>query len=121
MAYGPILAEWARIMLLASKQGGMALPLYNYLESQDLLACHLGIRAGELTLTLTLTLTNKQGPCLSAVSCTPSSHPDDYQTLLSRLDGAAIAAAILPRRPFFSTSSSRPATRRKKKQHGHWV
>ncbi len=81
MAYGPILAEWARIMLLAStsKQGGMALPLYNYLESQDLLACHLGIRAGEVSLYI-----NKQGPCLSAITSAPSYHPDNYQTLHTR-------------------------------------
>ena len=90
MAHGPIIAEWARIMLLARKQGGMALALYNYLEGQDLLARHFGIRAGKVSLYI-----NKQGPCLSAVS-TSSSHPDDYQTLLSRLGGAAIAAAILP-------------------------
>jgi len=29
MAHGPIIAEWARIMLLARKQGGMALALSN--------------------------------------------------------------------------------------------
>lgn len=89
------MAKWARIMLPANKQGDMALALYNYLESQDLLACHLGIRAGKVSLYI-----NKQGPCLSAVSCISSSHPDNYQTLLSRLSGgAAIAAAILPLAP----------------------
>ena len=92
---GPIMAKWARIMLPANKQGDMALALYNYLESQDLLACHLGIRAGKVSLYI-----NKQGPGLSAVSCISSSHPDNYQTLLSRLSGgAAIAAAILPLAP----------------------
>jgi len=55
---------------------------------------HLGPRAGELSPHI-----NMHGPCPSAVSCTSSSHPDDYQTLLSRLGGAAIAAAILPPAP----------------------
>jgi hypothetical protein len=93
VAYGPIVAEWAHVMLLAHKQGEMALTLYNYLEGQDSLARHLGARAGELSLHI-----NKNGPCLSAVSCTSSSHPDDCRTLLSRL-GAAIAATMLPPAP----------------------
>jgi hypothetical protein len=81
-------------MLFASKQGGMALALYNYLEGQDSLARHLGSRGGEVSLYI-----NKQGPCLLAVSCTSSSHPDDYQILLYCLGGAAVAAAILPPAP----------------------
>ena len=60
-------------------------------EDIDLLTRHIGARAGVLSPHI-----NKHGPCLSAVSCTSSSHPDEYQTLLSRLGGAAIAAAILP-------------------------
>jgi len=94
VAYGPIVAEWAHVMLLAHKQGEMALTLYNYLEGQDSITCHLGARAGELSLHI-----NKHGPCLSAVSCTSSSHPDNFWTLFSHLSGAAIAAAILPPAP----------------------
>jgi len=63
-------------------------------EGQDSLVRHLGPRAGELSPHI-----NMHGPCLSAVSCTSSSHPDDYRTLLSRLGGAAIAAAILSPAP----------------------
>ncbi len=92
-AYGPTVAEWAQVMLLAHTQGNMAITLYNYLEGQDSLVRHLvGPRAGELSPQHI----NMHGPCLSAVSCTSSFHPDDYRTLLSRLGGAAIAAAILP-------------------------
>ena len=90
-AYGPTVVEWAQAMLLAHAQGNMAITLYNYLEGQDSLVRHLGPRAGELSPHI-----NMHGPCPSAVSCTSSSHPDDYQTLLSCLGGAAIAAAILP-------------------------
>jgi hypothetical protein len=89
-AYGPVVAKWARTMLLARQQGSMGLDLYNYLESQDLLTHYLGSRASDVT-----PYVNKQGPCLLAVSCTSSFHPDDYQTLLSRLGGAAVAAVIL--------------------------
>jgi len=93
-AHGNNVAEWAQIMLNYKKHGENAITLYNYLEDSDLLACHLGVRAGDLSPHI-----NKHGPCLSAVSCTSSSHPGDYQTLLSRLGGAAIAAAILPPAP----------------------
>ena len=55
---------------------------------------HLGARADDLS-----PHTNKHGPCLSAVPCTSSSHPDDYRTLLSRLGGAATIAAIPPPAP----------------------
>jgi hypothetical protein len=88
--YGPVVAEWARTMLLARQQGSMGLDFYNYLESQDLLTCYLGSRASDVTPNV-----NKQGPCLLAVSCTSSSHPEDYQTLLSCLGGAAVAAVVL--------------------------
>jgi len=94
MAHGNIVFEWAQIMLNYNKQGENAITLYNYLEDNDLLVRHLGARAGDLS-----PHTNKHGPCLSAVSCTSSSHPDDYQTLLSRLGEATIAAAILPPAP----------------------
>jgi len=77
-----------------NKHGENAITLYNYLEDSDLLARHLGARAGDLSPHII-----KHGPCLSAVSCTSSSHTDYYQTLLSRLSGAAIAAAILPPAP----------------------
>ena len=93
-AHGPIVAEWANIMLLAHTRGEMAHTLYNYLESQDQLARYIGTKAEELSLHI-----NKHGPCLSAVSCTSSSHPDDYRTLLSRLGGEAIPVAILPPAP----------------------
>ncbi len=93
-AHGPIVAEWAHIMLLAHTQGDMALTLYNSLEGQDSLARHLGARASDLSLHI-----KKHGPCLSSVSCTSSSHPDNYRTLLSRLGGEAIAATILPSAP----------------------
>jgi hypothetical protein len=90
-AHENVVAEWAQIMLNYGKHGENAITLYNYLEDSDLLVRHLGPRAGDLSLHA-----NKHGPCLSAVSCTSCSHPDDYPTLLSRLGGAAIAAAILP-------------------------
>jgi len=93
-SHGNNVAEWAQIMLNYNKHGENAITLYNYLEDSDLLARHLGTRAGDLSPHI-----NKHGPCLSAVSCTSSSHPDDYQTLLSRLGGAAIAAAIIPPAP----------------------
>jgi len=81
-AHGNNLAEWAQIMLNYSEHGENAITLYNHLEDIDLLARHLGARAGDLFPHI-----NKHGPCLSAVSCTSSSHPDEYQTLLSRLGG----------------------------------
>ncbi len=90
-AYGPVVVKWARTMLIAHQQGSMALDLYNHLESQDLLTCYLGSRASDVS-----PYVNKQGPCLSAVSCASSSHPEDYQTLLSRLGGAAVTVAIPP-------------------------
>jgi len=90
-AHGNNVAEWAQIMLNYSEHGENAITLYNHLEDIDLLARHLGARAGDLSPHI-----NKHGPCLSAVLFTSSSHPDEYQTLLSRLGGAAIAAAILP-------------------------
>jgi hypothetical protein len=94
-AHGDSVAEWAQLMLSYNKHGENAITLLcNYLEDSDLLACHLGARAGDLSPHI-----NKHGPRLSAVSCTSSSHPDDYQTLLSRLGGAAIAAATLPPAP----------------------
>ena len=93
-AHGNVVAEWAQIVLNYGKQGENVITLYNYLEDNDLLVRHLGTRATDLSLH-----TNKHGPCLSAVPCTSSSHPDDYRTLLSRLGGAAIAAAILPAVP----------------------
>jgi hypothetical protein len=34
-AYGPTVAKWAQVMLLAHTQGNMAITLYNYLEDQD--------------------------------------------------------------------------------------
>ena len=95
-AHGTIVAEWAHIMLLAHEKGAMALTLYNNLEGQDLHMRYIGPKAEELSLHI-----NKHGPCLSAVSCTSSSHPDDYRTVLSRLGGEAIAAAILPPAPVF--------------------
>ncbi len=85
------MAEWAQIMLNYNKHGENAITLYNYLEDSNQLMRHLGARAGDLSPHI-----NKHGPCHSAVSCTSSSHPDNYQTHLSRLGGAAIAAAILP-------------------------
>jgi len=94
-AHGNTVAEWAQIMLNYGKQRDNTIALYNYLEDNNLLVRHLGARAGDLS-----PHTNKHGPCLSAVSCTSSSHPDDYRTLFSRLGGAAIAAAILPPAPF---------------------
>jgi len=94
MAHGYNVAKWAQIMLNYNKHGENAITLYNYLEDSDLLVRHLGARAGDLSPHI-----NKHGPCLSAVSCTSSSHPDDYQALLSRLGGAAIAAPILPPAP----------------------
>jgi hypothetical protein len=87
-------AEWAQIMLNYGKQGENAITLYNHLEDCGLLARHLGPRAADLS-----PYANKHGPCLSVVSCTSSSHPDDYQTLLSRLGGAGTAAAPLPPAP----------------------
>jgi len=94
-AYGNNLAEWAQIMLNYSEHGENAIStLYKHLEDIDLLARHLGARAGDLSPHI-----NKHGPCLSAVSCTSSTHPDEFQTLLSRLGRAAIAAAILPPAP----------------------
>ncbi len=93
-AYGPVVVEWACTMLIARQQGSMALDLYNHLESQDFLTRYLGSRASDMS-----PYVNKQGPCLSAVSCTSSSHPEDYQTLLSRLGGAAITVAIPPLAP----------------------
>ena len=93
-AHGNIAFEWAQIMLNYNKQGENAITLYNYLEDNNLLVCHLGTRASDLSPN-----TNKHGPCLSAVSCTSSSHPDDYRSLLSRLGEAVIAAAILPPAP----------------------
>jgi hypothetical protein len=93
-AHGNVVAEWAQIMLNYGKQGENAITLYNYLEDSNLLVRHLGPRASDLS-----PHANKHGPCLSVVSCMSSSHPDDYQTLLSRLGGAAIAAAILPPAP----------------------
>ncbi len=93
-AYGPVVVEWARTMLVARQQGGMALDLYNHLKSQDLLTHYLGSRASDVS-----PYVNKQGPCLSAVSCTSSSHPEDYQTLLSRLGGAAVTVTIPPPLP----------------------
>jgi len=93
-AHGNNVAEWAQIMHNYNKHGENAITLYNHLEDIDLLARHLGARAGDLSPHI-----NKHGPCLSAVSCTSSYHPDEYQTLLSCLGGAAISAAILPPAP----------------------
>jgi hypothetical protein len=93
-AHGNNVAEWATFMLTYSEHGESALALYDHLEGSDQLARHLGARAGDLSPHI-----NKHGPRLSAVSCTSSSHPDEYQTLLSRLGGAATATAILPPTP----------------------
>ena len=82
------------VMLNYNKHGENAITLYTYLKDSNLLARHLGARAGNLSPHI-----NKHGPCLSAVSCTSSSHPDNYQTLLSRLGAAVIAAAIIPPAP----------------------
>ncbi len=87
--YGPVLVEWSCTMLVAHQQGSMALDLYNHLKSQDLLTRYLGSRASDVS-----PYVNKQGLCLLAVSCMSSSHPDDYQTLLSRLGGAAVTVAV---------------------------
>jgi len=73
-AHGNNVAEWARIMLSYSEHGENDITLYNHLEDIDLLARHLGARAGDLSPHV-----NKHGPYLSAVSCTSSSHPDEYQ------------------------------------------
>jgi len=99
-AHGNNVAEWAQIMLNYNKHGENTITLYNHLEDSDLFAHHLGARAGDLSPHI-----NKHGPCLSAVSCTSSSHPDDYQTLLSSRGGAAIAAAILPPAPILQQVS----------------
>ncbi len=93
-AYGPVVVKWARTMLVARQQGSMALDLYNHLESQDLLTGYLGSRASDVS-----PYVNKHGLCLLAVSCTSSSHPEDYQTLLSRLGGAAVTVAVPPPAP----------------------
>ncbi len=92
--HGSDVVEWAQLMLDYGAQGENAIALYNHLETSGQLVRHLGARANDLS-----PHTNKHGPCLSAVLCTSSSHPDDYWTLLSCLGGAATAAAIPPPAP----------------------
>jgi hypothetical protein len=104
-------------MLNYGAQGENAIALYNHLDTRDQLVRHLGARADDLS-----PHTNKHGPCLSAVPCTSSSHPDDYRTLLSRLGGAATIAAIPP--PAAPPPTDYNHIQRgdeRKKHHGCWV
>jgi hypothetical protein len=92
--------EWAQIVLNYGTQGENAITLYNHLEANDLLVCHLGARANNLS-----PHTNKNGPCLSAVPYTSSSHQDDYRTLLSRLNRYPIPPPVPAPQQVIITSS----------------